>query len=182
MIYQLDQCTSNLLSHLVSASAPILATQACPPSVFPFYGLTPAMLRAMSNPATIQVRALPVPAAACCLLMQLCCVPALHTAPAHRLRQACPSTGAKQPCGGLQSPPFPPSLSPPAGQREGHHQCHVAPAAPRGATAPSSHERRCADLPAWTGDIWPGLQGLPLHTGTLVHLSLGCLQGPQRSR
>lgn len=28
--------------------------QACPPSVFPFYGLTPAMLRAMSNPATIQ--------------------------------------------------------------------------------------------------------------------------------
>lgn len=31
--------------------------QACPPSVFPFYGLTPAMLRAMSNPATIQARA-----------------------------------------------------------------------------------------------------------------------------
>lgn len=28
--------------------------QACPPNVFPFYGLTPAMLRAMSNPATIQ--------------------------------------------------------------------------------------------------------------------------------
>jgi hypothetical protein len=28
--------------------------QAAPPPVFPFYGLTPAMLRAMSNPATIQ--------------------------------------------------------------------------------------------------------------------------------
>ena len=40
--------------HVRSAMPRRPPTQACPPSVFPFYGLTPAMLRAMSNPATIQ--------------------------------------------------------------------------------------------------------------------------------